>query len=138
MSVFRTLYLLQSHCTKGLRFPKQSVRRLIGSRLLPDFYTQHHNLGTHKQNDATEHCRPHIRLLLRICQCIAALFFASTKVVHRPRIKFPEQLKLGTYSKNFSWKNNFLARCLLLYSNDPDQNNPVGLWWQKIRHQPLF
>jgi len=41
---FRTLvqvHLLQPHCTRGLQYPKQSNRRLTGSRLQPGFYTQH-------------------------------------------------------------------------------------------------
>ena len=41
---FRTLvilHLLQSHCTRGLQYPKQSDRRLTGSRLLPGFNNRH-------------------------------------------------------------------------------------------------
>jgi len=33
--------LLQSHCTRGLQYPKQSDRRLTWSRLLQGFYTEH-------------------------------------------------------------------------------------------------
>jgi len=30
---------VQSHCPRGLQYPKQSERRVTGSRLLPGFYT---------------------------------------------------------------------------------------------------
>ena len=40
--LFLTFYLVQSHCTRGLQYPNQSDRRLIGSKqLLPGFNTHY-------------------------------------------------------------------------------------------------